>query len=78
MDILANTVDPDEVLPDVAMHQDLHCLLCQNRSSEKEIQYVWDIMTCDPSKYTLNHPALTASNLIYEKFYRYKKGKTTK
>ena len=75
MGTLANTIDPDEVLPDAACHQGPYCLLCQNRSSEKEIQYVLDIMTCDPSIYTLNHSDLTASNLIYEKFFDTKRVK---
>ena len=33
---LANREDPDEVLQNATIHQNLHCLLIQNRSSEKE------------------------------------------
>ena len=39
MDTLANSVDPDEMPHNAAFHQGLHCLLHQNLSSEKEIQY---------------------------------------
>ena len=41
MGTLANSEDPDEMPHNVAFHQDLHCLLRQNRSSEKEMQYVF-------------------------------------
>ena len=37
---LANSVDPDEMLQNAAFHQGLLCLLRQNPSSEKEIQYL--------------------------------------
>ena len=37
MGTLAKIEDPDEMLHKVAFHQGLHCLLIQNRSSEKEI-----------------------------------------
>ena len=40
------------------MHQDLHCLLRQNRSSEKEIQYVLEIITRDP-QYIIKWAILT-------------------
>ena len=36
--------------------QSLTCLLRQNRFSEKEIQYFWEIMTCDPSIHKKDHP----------------------
>ena len=35
---LANSEDPDEMLHKAAFHQDLHRLLRQNQSSEKENQ----------------------------------------
>ena len=38
MGTLANSEDPDEMLHNAAFHQGLHCLLRQNRSSEKEIK----------------------------------------
>ena len=51
---MANSEDPDE-MPHVAFHQGLHCLLKQNRSSEKEIQYFLEILTCTPSIYVMSH-----------------------
>ena len=43
-------------------NQGLHCLPRQNRSSEKEIQYFLEIITCDQSIYTTDHPGFTVSN----------------
>ena len=34
-----NNEDPDDIPHNAAFHQGLHCLLRQNRSSEREIQY---------------------------------------
>ena len=34
---LTNSEDPDEMPPNAAFHQGLHCLRRQNRSSEQEI-----------------------------------------
>ena len=42
---------------------EMHCLLGQNRSSEKEIYYL-EIITCGPSKYTMDHPDLIVSNFM--------------
>ena len=39
MGTYANSEDPDEMLHNAAFHQGLHCLLRQNLSSVKEIQY---------------------------------------
>ena len=36
MDTSANSEDPDEMAQNAAFHLGLHCLLGQNRSSEKE------------------------------------------
>ena len=58
---LANSEDPDEMLHSAAFHQGLHCLLRQDWSSEKEIQYFLKIKTCDPSIYTIDYPDLTAN-----------------
>ena len=49
----ANSEDPDEMPHDVAFHQGLHFLLRQKQSSEKEIQYFLEIITCDPFIYTM-------------------------
>ena len=40
-------------------HQGLLCLLRQKQSSEKEIQYLLKIITCDHSIYTMDHPDLS-------------------
>ena len=39
MGTFANSEDPDEMLKNAAFHQGLHCLLGQNQSLEKELQY---------------------------------------
>ena len=62
MRTLANSKDPDEILHNAAFHQGLHCLLRQKRSSEKEILFLREIITCDPSIYTMNHPKFIVSN----------------
>ena len=41
-----------------AFHQGLHCLLKQYWSSEKEIQYFFQNITCDPSIYTMDPPTV--------------------
>ena len=43
----ANSEDPDEMSLQAAFYQGLHCLLRQNQSSEKEIQYIGEIITCE-------------------------------
>ena len=48
---LANSEDPDKMPHDAAIRQGLHCLLRQNRSSEKEIQFCFEIITCVPYIY---------------------------
>ena len=42
------------MLYNVGFHYGLHCLLRQERSSEKQIQFYLEIITCDPSIYTIN------------------------
>ena len=58
MGTLANIVDPDEMMHYTTFHQDLHCLQSQTRSSEKEIQYNLEIITCDILIYTMDNPDL--------------------
>ena len=53
---LANSEDPDEMPHCAAFHQGLHYLLTQSGSSKREKQYFLEIITCDPSIYTMNHP----------------------
>ena len=59
---LANSEDPDEMPHDAAFHLGLHCLLRQKRSAEKEIQFLFGNITCDPSIYTMDHPKFMVSN----------------
>ena len=53
MRTLANSEDPDE-MP--------HCLLSPKQSSYKEIQYYFEVITCDTSIYTIDHPIFIVSN----------------
>ena len=50
---LTNSKDLDEMLLKAVFHQGL-----QKRSSEKLIQYCLEIITCDPSVYTMDHRKL--------------------
>ena len=51
MGILANSEDPDEMSHYAAFHQGPHCLLRQKQSSGKEMQFCFEIITCDPFIY---------------------------
>ena len=64
MVILANSEDQDEKSQKETFHQGLHYLPRQKLSSEKEIQYYLEIISCDPSIYTIDHPKETASSFI--------------
>ena len=64
MGAFANSEDPDEMSLFVAFHQSLRGLLRLNRSSEKEIQYVFEIITCDLSIYTMDHSSSFIENYI--------------
>ena len=64
MGTFANSEDLGEMQHDVAFHLGLHCLLRPNQSSEKEIQYFLEIITRDPSIYTMNHPDLIACSFM--------------
>ena len=46
MSFLTKSEDPDEMLHNAAFHQDLHCWLEQKNSSEKEIQFRSETITC--------------------------------
>ena len=39
-----------------AFHLGLHCLLRLKQSLEKGILFYFEIITCDPLAYTMNHP----------------------
>ena len=46
---LENSEDPDEMPHNAAFHQGIHCLLRQNRYSEKEIHFCLEIKICESS-----------------------------
>ena len=62
--ISTNGEDPDEMLHNAAFRQGLHCLPRQNLSSEKEIQYFLEIITCNPLIYTMDHPDLIVCSFM--------------
>ena len=62
MGTLANSDDPDEMQHNAAFHQDRHCLLRLKQSSEKEIQFLLEIITCDALIDTTNHSKFIVSN----------------
>ena len=66
---LANSEDPDGMSYNAAFHQDLRYLVRQKKRSSEEIQYFPDIITHDPSNYTMNHPRFTVSNQKEESIY---------
>ena len=51
-----NSENSDEMPHNAQFHQGLHCLQRQIQSSEKGIQFYLEIITCDPSIYTMAHP----------------------
>ena len=60
MGTLENSEDPDE-MPHNAFHQGQHCLLRQNQSSEKEIQFFFE--NCNRSPLNI-HIGPTVSNFM--------------
>ena len=52
----------NEMPRNAAFHQDLHCLLRHKLSSEKEILFCLEIITCDPWMYTMDLPKFIVSN----------------
>ena len=62
---LANSEGPDEMLHNETFHQGPHCLLRQNLSSEKVMQFDLEIITCDPSIYTRIHLYRGVSGQLY-------------
>ena len=63
MGTFANSKDPDEMSLNTSFHQDLHCLLRHNQSSEKEIQFLLEIISLLPV--TPQHIQCTILNLLY-------------
>ena len=56
MGYFAKSEDPDEMLQNAVFDQGMHCLLRQNRSLEKEIQYFLEDINYDSSINTIDHP----------------------
>ena len=50
---LVNSEEPDEMSHNIAFHQGLYYFLRQKQSPEKEINFYLEIITCDPSIYTM-------------------------
>ena len=72
---MVNSVDPDKIPHMAAFHQGLHSLVSQKTIfRERNIMFV-EIITCDPSIYTMDHPDLTVSSLM-ENFIGLKRVKT--
>ena len=61
---MTNSEAPDEMPYNAAFDQGLHCLLRQNRSSEKEMQNLEEIITCGPRIYGMDPPNLIVSNFM--------------
>ena len=59
MSPLANGEDPDEMPDAVAFHLGLHCLLRQRRPRNT---FYLEIVSLDPSIYTMDHPKFNISN----------------
>ena len=59
---LANSENPDEISNKGAFHQGLHYLLRQKESSAKKYNVYWEIITFDPSVYTMDYPKFIVSN----------------
>ena len=66
MGTFVNREDPDEMPHNAAFHQGLNCLLRLKGTSEKEIQFYFKIITCDPSISTINHPKFIVSYQVKE------------
>ena len=57
MGTLANSEDPDEMLPNASFHHGLHCLRRQSQSLKKENNlFLFEMITCVSSVYTMDHP----------------------
>ena len=62
MPSLANSEDDSDEMPhNAAFHQGLHCLRRLSQSSEKEMHFFLEIITCDPSIYTMDYPGFIVS-----------------
>ena len=60
--------DPDEKLH-IAAYIRSTLFARQKQSSEKERQFYLEILACDPSNYTMDHPKFIVSNKKEESIY---------
>ena len=56
MGTLANSEDPDKMPHDAAFHQGLLCLPRKKLIFRERNTIFWEIIICDPSIYTMDHP----------------------
>ena len=70
---LANNEDPDEMTHNGAFHQGPHCLIRQNRSSEKRIQQFFENYNSWPLN-IYNGPSWLYCMYLYGKFHWSEKG----
>ena len=61
MRTLANSEDSDEMLHDAAFHQGHDFLLRSNAFQRNKYIFFFEIITCNPSIYTLDHPKFIES-----------------
>ena len=61
MRTLTKSENSNEMPQNVAFHQDLHRLLRHKISSENEIYFCLEIITCDPLMYTMDLPKCIVS-----------------
>ena len=62
MRTLTKSENSNEMPQEEALHQDLHPLLRYKISSEKEIYFCLEIITCDPLMLTRDLPKFIVSN----------------
>ena len=71
---LANSEDPDEMPYNAKCRIMRHfikvCAVCSDKKKILRIQYFPDIITRDPSNYTMNRPRFTVSNQKEESIYK--------
>ena len=63
MGTLTNSEDPDEMPHLAAFHQGLHCLLRQIDLLRKKYNICLEIISCDPSLYTIK-PSPKGSSVV--------------
>ena len=59
----AKSDDPNEMPHNAAFHLGLHCLL-NTKPIFRKIQLFGEIITCDPTVYTMGHPGCIACSFV--------------